>query len=57
MENIKSNKKNYYLRPNLFVLFEKPNFLREHYLLSYLLYKNLQVYKRNKMLKVYVLAR
>ena len=28
------------LRPTLFVLFEKSNFLREYYLLSYLSFKN-----------------
>ena len=31
---------NYSLRPTLFVLFEKSNILREHHLLSCLLYKN-----------------
>ena len=30
----------YSLRPTLFVLFEKSNFLREHHLLSCLLFKN-----------------
>ena len=31
---------NYSLRPTLFVLFKKSNFLRERHLLSYLLFKN-----------------
>ena len=35
----------YSLCSNLFILYEKSNFLREHYLLSYLPYKNVKVYK------------
>ena len=37
--------KYYSLRLNLFVLFEKSNFLREHHLLFYLSYKNIYIYK------------